>query len=151
MVYEQSLYDRQRKIHDSLITMGLKLISDCYLEDVKKRCEKENLEFEPKMMDGKHHVEIVRDIQQSDYDLTVLGATGIGRVRDSQIGSVCERVARMSDRDVWIVKQLEDSGERNTILVGVDGSPQSFGALTTAIELAERFGKKVEAISVYDP
>ncbi|MCE2558338.1 MAG: universal stress protein, partial [Acidobacteria bacterium] len=40
---------------------------------------------------------------------------------------------------------------RDTILVGVDGSPQSFGALMTAIDLAKTFGKKVEAISVYDP
>ena len=38
-----------------------------------------------------------------------------------------------------------------TILVGVDGSPQSFGALMTALELARRFGKKVELIGVYDP
>jgi nucleotide-binding universal stress UspA family protein len=35
--------------------------------------------------------------------------------------------------------------------VGVDGSPQSFGALMTAIELARTFGKQVEAIAVYDP
>ena len=41
--------------------------------------------------------------------------------------------------------------ERDTILVGIDGSPQSFGALMTAIDLARTFGKKVEAIAVYDP
>ena len=35
--------------------------------------------------------------------------------------------------------------------MGVDGSPQSFGALMTAIDLARTFGKKVEAIAVYDP
>ena len=53
-----------------------------------------------------------------------------------------------------MVKQLPDAGEtaeRDTILVGIDGSPQSFGALMTAIDLARRFGKKVEAIAVYDP
>ena len=151
---EETELDRQRKIHDSLITMGLKLISDCYLEDVRGRCEKEGLKFEPKMMDGKHYIEIVRDIEQSDYDLTVLGATGIGRVRDSQIGTVCERVTRASDRDVWVVKHVPGADEekpRETILVGVDGSPQGFGALTTAIELAGKFDKQVEAISVYDP
>jgi nucleotide-binding universal stress UspA family protein len=151
---EETELERQRKIHDSLITMGLRLISDCYLEDMRKRCQDAGLGFEGKMMDGKHHVEIVNDIQASDYDLTVLGALGIGRVRDSQIGSVCERVARSSRRDVWVVKRLpaaDAPDTRDTILVGVDGSPQSFGALVTAIELAAAFGKKVEAISVYDP
>lgn len=156
---EETELDRQRKIHDSLITMGLQLISDCYLEDVRGRCEKEGLKFESRMMDGKHHIEIVRDIEQSDYDLTVLGATGIGRVRDSQIGSVCERVVRLCDRDVWVVKYVPEkspdkhaaSDSRDTILVGVDGSPQSFGALSTAIELAAKFDKQVEAVAVFDP
>jgi nucleotide-binding universal stress UspA family protein/Zn finger protein HypA/HybF involved in hydrogenase expression len=41
--------------------------------------------------------------------------------------------------------------ERDTILVGLDGSPQSFGALMTAVDLARTFGKKIEAIAVYDP
>ena len=151
---DETELDRQRKIHDSLITMGLKLISDSYLDSMQKQCKAAGLKFRPKMMDGKHHVEIVKDIRESHYDLTVLGVMGIGRVRDSQIGSVCERVARDGSGDVWVVKQLlgdEPEAERDTILVGIDGSPQSFGALMTAIELAKRFDKKVEAISVYDP
>ncbi len=155
---EETELDRQRKIHDSLITMGLELISDCYLEALQKQCVEAGLEFRPKRMDGKHHTEIVKDIRESDYDLVVLGALGIGRVRDSQIGSVCERVARTSDRDVWVVKHLppppeskQSEREQETILVGIDGSPQSFGALVTAIELGRRFGKRVETISVYDP
>ncbi|MCY3964149.1 MAG: universal stress protein [Acidobacteria bacterium] len=167
---EETELDRQRKIHDSLITMGLELISESYLEPMKAVCDDAGLKFEPKMMDGKHHVEIVRDIRESGYDLTVLGVMGIGRVRDTQIGSVCERVARTADRDVLVIKRLPakagaangngnghghqaeaEADGRDTILVGVDGSPQSFGALMTAIDLAKTFGKKVEAISVYDP
>jgi len=165
---EETELDRQRKIHDSLITMGLELISESYLEPMKAVCDEAGLSFEPKMMDGKHHVEIVKDIRESGYDLTVLGVMGIGRVRDSQIGSVCERVARTADKDVLVIKNLPnrpgaangngngnghhaETAARDTILVGVDGSPQSFGALMTAIDLAKTFGKKVEAISVYDP
>jgi len=145
--------ERQRKIHDSLITMGLKLISDSYLDGMSRLCGESGLEFEPRMMDGKHHIEILKDIVGSHHDLVVIGALGIGRARDSVIGSVCERVARQSDRDVWVVKHVPEPGEaeRDTILVGVDGSPQSFGALMTAIDLAHTFGKKVEAIAVYDP
>lgn len=145
--------ERQRKIHDSLITMGLKLISDSYLDGMSRLCGETGLAFEPRMMDGKHHLEILKDLAGSQHDLVVIGALGIGRARDSVIGSVCERVARQSDRDVWVVKHVPEPGEaeRDTILVGVDGSPQSFGALMTAIDLARAFGKKVEAISVYDP
>ena len=141
--------ERQRKIHDSLITMGLKLISDSYLDGMSRLCGESGIAFEPRMMDGKHHSEILKDLDGSQHDLVVIGALGIGRARDSVIGSVCERVARQADRDVWVVKHVPEPGEaeRDTILVGMDGSPQSFGALTTAIDLARTFGKKVEAIA----
>ena len=150
---DETELERQRKIHDSLITMGLKLISESYLDGMQKRCAAEAIDFTPRMMDGKHHTEIVKDIQAADYDLVVLGAMGIGRVRDSQIGSVTERVTRTVKRDIWVIKRLpEDKGvPSNTILVGIDGSPQSFGALLTAIDLARKFDKSIELIAVYDP
>ena len=78
--------ERQRKIHDSLITMGLKLISDSYLDGMSRLCGKSGIEFEPRMMDGKHHTEILKDIAGSAHDLVVIGALGIGRARDSASG-----------------------------------------------------------------
>src|SRR2546422_3557095 len=62
---EENELERQRKIHDSLITMGLKLISDSYLEGMKQRCASEKLTFEGRMIDGKHHVELRRDLEES--------------------------------------------------------------------------------------
>ena len=78
---------------------------------------------------------------------------GIGKMKDSQLGAVCARVAQGSAKDTWIVKHLPKEGDavRDTILVGIDGSPQSFGALTVACELAKKFDKKLELIGVYDP
>ena len=174
---EEVELERQRKIHDSLITMGLRLISDSYLDQMSKKCAGAGLGFTPRMMDGKHHVEILKDIKGSEYDLVVLGALGLGRVRDSVLGSVCERVARASDRDVWVVKRVPQTASENAtasavasengsaaaaassapaagggaVLVGIDGSPQSFGALMTGIELSQRLGRSLEIIAVYDP
>jgi nucleotide-binding universal stress UspA family protein len=144
---------RQREIHDSLISVGLQLISDSYLDRMRRTCAERGIEFEPRMMDGKHHAEILREMRTGGYDLTVLGVLGLGRARDSQIGSVCERVARHAAIDVWVIKRLprDEEDPRGTILVGIDGSPQSFGALSTALELAQRFGKRVEVVAVYDP
>src|SRR5210317_2232449 len=47
---EETELERQRKIHDSLISMGLKLISDSYLDPMGRQCEEAGLEFERKMM-----------------------------------------------------------------------------------------------------
>ncbi len=150
---QENEIERQRKIHDSLITMGLKLISECYLEDMDKQCRAAGVPMELKMMDGKHHVEILKDMEDSKYDLTVLGAYGIGKTKDSQMGAVCRTVAMHGKGDVWIVKHVpkSDEPERDTILVGIDGSPQSFGAMMTAAELAKKFNKKIALVGVYDP
>ena len=143
---------RQRKIHDSLITMGLQLISDSYLDVLQRRCQEAGLAYERKTFDGKHYKVLVEDIAQSDYDLVIMGALGIGAVKDSLIGSVCERVTRRVQRDVLVIKHLADPvacGE--TIVVGIDGSPQCFDGLKTAIELSKAFHKPIEVVSVYDP
>lgn len=144
--------ERQRKIHDSLITMGLQLISDSYLDVMSQACEKEGLSFEKRMMDGKNFQVLVEDIQNSDYDLVIIGALGLGAVKESVIGSVCERVIRRIQIDTLVIKNTlpleEQSGH---ILVAVDGSPQSFAGLKTAIEFGKVFKKPVEAVAVYDP
>ena len=143
---------RQRKIHDSLITMGLQLISDSYLDVLQRRCQAAGLAYERKTFDGKHYKVLVEDIAQSNYDLVIMGALGIGAVKDSLIGSVCERVTRRVQRDVLVIKHLEDPVAcGDTIVVGIDGSPQCFGGLKTAIELSKAFHKPIEVVSVYDP
>ena len=57
--------ERQRKIHDSLITMGLELISDSYLDQLGKECDEVGLPYKRKMMDGKHHIELLKDMKET--------------------------------------------------------------------------------------
>jgi nucleotide-binding universal stress UspA family protein len=149
---EQEL-ERQRKIHDSLITMGLQLISDSYLDIMQRRCQDEEIPFTRKMFDGRNFQVIVDDIRSSDYDLMLIGALGMGAVRDSQLGSVCERVVRRVQVDTLVVKNPVpmDQLPHGPIVVGIDGSPQSFAGLQTAIGLGKHFDKPVEAVGVYDP
>lgn len=157
--------EKQRRIHDTLITMGLELISDSYLVVMEERAKDAGVPFLPKMYDGKNYKVIADDINQSDYDLVVMGALGLGAVRDSLLGSVCERVTRRVRTDTLVVKntapiedQLKWNGSGDVghdagghIVVAVDGSPESFAGLRTAISLGKSLGKEVEAISVYDP
>ena len=144
--------EKQRRIHDTLITMGLQLISDSYLEVMKQKCTEYEIPFEARMPEGKHFIKLVEDIQEGDYDLVIMGALGMGAVKDSLIGGVCERVVRRINTDTLVVRDLEpiDESEGN-ILVGIDGSPESFSGLKTAIQLGRKFNKQVEAVGVYDP
>ena len=144
--------EKQRRIHDTLITMGLQLISDSYLEVMKEKCTEFDIPFEAKMPEGKHYIKLVEDIQESDYDLVIMGALGMGAVKDSLIGGVCERVVRRINTDTLVVRDLESiEAHDGNILVGIDGSPESFSGLKTAIQLGRMFNKQVEAVGVYDP
>jgi nucleotide-binding universal stress UspA family protein len=145
--------ERQRKIHDSLITMGLQLISDSYLDVMERRAAEVGVPFERRTYDGRTFQPLVDDIHSNPYDLVIIGALGMGAVKDSMLGSVCERVVRRITTDTLVVKDVRAWEEQQTggIVVGVDGSPQSFAALKAGIALAKAGARPLEAVAVYDP
>src|SRR5438034_3133641 len=73
---DENELERQRKIHDSLIAMGLQLISESYLDVMGKKAEDAGLTFNRKMIDGKHYKVLIEDTLASDYDLVIIGALG---------------------------------------------------------------------------
>src|SRR5256712_2907227 len=149
---DENELERQRKIHDSLIAMGLQLISESYLDVMKVKAEAAGLAFTPKMMDGKHYKALIEDTLASDYDLVVMGALGMGAVKDSQLGSVTERFVRRVERDTLVVRNPDAlQGGQGAIVVGLDGSPQSFHGLKLGLALARALGRPVQAVAVYDP
>ncbi len=149
---DENELERQRKIHDSLIAMGLQLISDSYLDVMGRQAEGAGLPYQRKMMDGKHYKALIEDCQVSDYDLVVMGALGMGAVKDSQLGSVTERFVRKVTTDTLVVRNPEPvPGGQGAIVVGVDGSPQSFHGLKLGIALAKALRRPLHAVAVYDP
>ncbi|MBE9536417.1 MAG: universal stress protein [Proteobacteria bacterium] len=145
---EEKELERQRDIHDDLITKGLEIISDSYAQHFETKATEAGVAFSNKSLEGKNYLEIVKDVESSDYDLVIIGALGLGAVRKSQIGSVCERVMRRIDRDLIIVRE---EGAKGKYVVAIDGSTHSFAALLSAIALAEADNAEVEAIAAFDP
>ncbi|MBI3372202.1 MAG: universal stress protein [Betaproteobacteria bacterium] len=140
----------QRDIHDDLITRGLQVISDSYLDVFAERCTRAGLEFRRVALEGKNWQSLVQDIGAGDTDLVVMGALGLGAVESSQLGSVCERVARRIDRDLLVMRETDPRPD-GAIAAALDGSPQSFGGLMTALELGRLLGRRVEAVAAFDP
>jgi len=146
---EQKLAE-QREVHDDLITRGLSLISECYLDVVGKKCEQARVPCRRVALEGKNWRKLVEDIRGSSHDLVIMGALGLGAVASSYVGSVCERVARRIDRDLLVVKTVA-THRPGAIAVAIDGSAHSYGALKAALGLARICERPVEAIAVYDP
>jgi nucleotide-binding universal stress UspA family protein len=122
--------EKQRNIHDQLITKGMEVITDSYLEVPRQKAEENGLPFVGKSLEGRNWIELVRDIKESNYDLVVMGALGLGAIRDSQLGTVAERVIRRIQTDTLVVKNLPalqgDKPTSGKIVVAVDGSGHSF-------------------------
>ena len=149
--HDEKELDRQRKIHDSLITRGLQIITDSYLDYVDQRCTESNLPLERRSLEGRNWKVLAEDINANAYDLTIMGSLGVGAVKDSVIGSNTERVLRrVRTSDMFIVKDLKPMNG-GKIVVAVDGSPYSFGGLKTGLALGKALNKPVEAISAFDP
>src|SRR4030095_5348502 len=149
---DETELERQRKIHDSLIAMGLQLISESYLDVMAKKAQEAGLDFEPKMIDGKHYKVLIEDTQASEYDLVVMGALGMGAVKDSQLGSVTERFVRRVARDTLIVRNTDAlKDQQGAIVVCLDGSPQSFHGLKLGIAMSKALGRPLPAGPASDP
>ncbi|MFQ5851224.1 MAG: universal stress protein [Candidatus Binatia bacterium] len=146
---EQQL-EYQRTIHDSLISKGLEVITDSYLDVFAGKCREARVAYERKSLEGKNYRVLVDDIRRTGYDLVIIGVLGVGAVENSIIGSVCERVVRRIRTDILVVKNtLPMNGGK--IVVAVDGSPQAYAGLMVAMALGKAVNKEIEAISVFDP
>lgn len=141
----------QREVHDDLISQGLNIISDSYHDYAQGICDEKQLPYGRMNAEGKNYACIVDAAQSGEFDVLALGALGLGAVPASRIGTVCERVVRRSPIDTFIAK---GSGRRigeGPIVVGMDGSEKSFGALRTAIDIARHVDGEVHVVAAYDP
>ncbi len=147
---EEQELERQRDVHDDLITRGLSIITDSYLDQVETAAG-EKLQVQRRSLEGKNYRELVNEANSGNYDLLIMGALGLGAVKGSRLGTVCQRVSRRSNIDTLIIKDPVRQLGDGPIVVGVDGSAKSYGGLLTALNLAKTWGAEIKVVSAFDP
>ena len=148
---EEKELTRLRGAHEDLITDGMQIISDAYLEPLYALTEKEGIKFKGATPEGRNYVEILKVSKKENIDLVILGAQGHGIVPEAALGSTAERILTHSlHNDVLLIKAPWNL-LKCPILVGVDGSQSSYNALLRAATLAARTGSSIKAVAVYDP
>lgn len=74
------------------------------LADGKKKARTERVEVETLLKEGHPVEEILKTAKKGDFDLIVMGARGISRIRGILIGSVSDGVTRHAPCPVFVVK-----------------------------------------------
>ena len=143
--------ERQRDVHDDLITRGLSIITDSYLDQVDRICDEEKINFSRRSLEGKNYRELTKEANSGNYDLLIMGAQGLGAIKGSSLGTVCERVTRRSNIDTLVIKKPQSSLNEGPIIVAVDGSQFSYGGLLRGIALAQEWDVPLHVISAFDP
>ena len=148
---EEQELERQRDVHDDLITRGLSIITDSYLDQAHNNCKQAGIDFIRCSLEGKNYRALTQETNSGKYDLLVMGALGLGAVEGSRLGTVCQRVTRRSDIDTLVIKQPGHSLSEGPIVVAVDGSAKAYGGLLTALQLAKYWQVALKVIAVFDP
>jgi nucleotide-binding universal stress UspA family protein len=149
--HSEEVLQHQRDVHDDLITRGLRLISDSYLDGVEVLAAPQGVPVERRNIEGRNWRVLLDDVVELQPDLVLIGALGLGATEQSSLGSVCSRlVRRLSLCDALVVRRLVGA-PWDHMLVAIDGSEESFGALDTAVALAAATGGRVDLVSSFDP
>ena len=99
------------------------------------------------------HKAILRYATERDIDLIVMGTHGRTGVERYLLGSVTEKVVRLSDVPVLTVKAEDDGGVTypyTDILVPTDGSEGAEAAIAPAIDIARTYDARIHALTVID-
>lgn len=126
------------------------------LEDARRVVDEARATLAPRGFDietdvviGNPKHEISRIAGEWNADLVVLGARGLGRIKRFLLGSVSLAVARHASCPVLVVKGRPR--KLGSILVGMDGSEDSFQALRFLLSLPLARQTKLRLLSVVEP
>lgn len=109
------------------------------------RAELGNRPTTGKIAKGCSWEELIREIEREQDTLVVVGSHGKGRGRGIVMGSTATELIHKAPCSVLVTR---DAGKEfpRSIVVGVDGSPQSAAAYAAARHLAERFDAKLWSV-----
>ncbi|MFC7229280.1 universal stress protein [Salinirubellus salinus] len=102
---------------------------------------------------GVPHRAILEYATEAGVDLVVMGTHGRTGVERYLLGSVTEKVVRLSDVPVLTVKSMDEDAVTypyEDVLVPTDGSDGAAAATDLAVDVASTYGARLHALSVVD-
>ena len=120
------------------------------LDALNEKISKEGIKTDtPVLIFGNHFEKIVKTADRIKANTILIGAGEKTKDEVYQLGTTAEKIIKLSDRPVWVIKNDRILNVRN-IICPVDFSQESERALKNAITIARRFKARLNISSVYD-
>ena len=137
-------------LHDDIKEFVIQAITDS-LNKVREAFKKEGIIVrEPVIEYGKPVEKIIEMSVKENVNLILAGSGNKGIEEKYQLGVTVEKLIRLSDKPVWVVKSNEKTKLKN-ILCPVDFSGPSKRALKNAILLSKKLKANLRILSIYQP
>ena len=143
--------DYLRGTHDKIINEGMQLISDAYISPLVEIINNKEIKVTALTPEGKNYVEFNKALENLEPQLILMGAHGQGELSDDDLGGFAERILiNLKNHDLLLIREMLNF-KNHPIVVGVDGSDESYSAFMVAAELARIFKTQIKTVAVYDP
>lgn len=137
-------------VHNDIKELVINAISES-LNKVKETLKKEGILIkEPSIVFGNPVDEILQSSISENVNLILIGSGIIDEKEKFRLGINADKLIRLSDKPVWVVKSNEETKLTN-ILCPVDFSDPSRRALKNAIILSRKFKANLRILGVYKP
>lgn len=134
-------YDKVRKEHTDIVERTCNELSES------------SLSVERAVRTDVPHTAILRYAAEQDIDLIAMGTHGRTGVERYLVGSVTEKIVRLSDVPVLTVRAEDDRAVTypySNILIPTDGSEQAAAAIDIGVDITSNYGARLHTLSVVD-
>lgn len=119
------------------------------LADWEKKAQPEQIPMQTRVLQSQDIAQsIVQSAQETACDLIVMGTHGRKGLAHMFLGSVAERVTRLSDLPVMLIRDIKGTSDIKRIVVAIDGSMTSRKALQYADNLAQTMKAELHLLHV---
>jgi nucleotide-binding universal stress UspA family protein len=135
---------RETAWFESLLKQGTDLINSW-----KHKAQNENLTVQASVIKGEDVAQsVVTAAQENNCDLILMGTHGRKGLAHAFLGSVAERVTRLSDIPIMLIRDQGTVPEIKRIVLAIDGSVTSRKALSYADNLAQKANAELHLLHV---
>jgi universal stress protein E len=137
-------------VHNDIKEIVINAISENLIK-IKEMLKKEGILIkEPSVVFGNPVVQIIQSAINENVNLILIGSGIIDNKEKFRLGINADKLIRLSDKPVWVVKSNEETKLTN-ILCPVDFSDPSRRALKNAIIMSRKFKANLRILGVYKP